>query len=519
MIQNRELTIDDYVAMLRRRLWVILIPMLLAPGIGFGISYFFPAKYTSTSIVQVEAPKVPGEYVKPVITEDVMPRVLALEQQVLSRNRLQPVIERLGLAKGGQGTDDMLDAIRQNVDIQPVTQGSNTATTTVTSTTRRKPGQGTSDVPGFTVNFTYSNPRVAQQICNQLTSMLLEENLKSREQVAQGTTEFLGRQVDEAKRNLDELDAKLAGFKRQYVGQLPEDADNNLKILMGLNSQLDANTQTINRAQQDKAYAESILAQQLVSWKTSQSTTSPQALEQQLSTLQAQLIQLQARYTADHPDVIKAKADIAELQKKLDEVNSAKPDAANDKANASEPPEIRQTRVQIHQYEQAITQATQQQQRLQDQIKVYQGRVALSPSVEEQYKQLTRDYESAQKFYDDLLAKRSQSEVATDMERQAQGERFVPLNPANLPTSPSFPNRLLFAGGGLGAGVALGFGLAMWLELKDKAIRNELDVEAVMELPALVALPWVGEAVDQKNGKGKLKGSITPRPDKETVEV
>jgi polysaccharide chain length determinant protein (PEP-CTERM system associated) len=503
MIQNRELTMDDYLGMLRRRLWIILVPALIAPAIGFGVSYFFPPKYTSTSTVLVEGQKVPAGYVKPVVTEDVMPRITTLEQQVLSRSRLQPVLERIGLIRPGQSADDLIDDIRKSVDIQPVAP--------TAATTKRKPGQN-SDVPGFSVNFTGASPRVAQQVCSQITSMLLEENLKSREQVAQGTTEFLARQVEEAKRNLDEQDAKLAAFKRQFVGQLPGDSDNNLKILMGLNSQLDANTQTINRAQQDKAYAESVLAQQLAAWKASQSTTSPQALEQQLSALQSQLIQLQARYTADHPDVVKAKADIAELQKKLNEVNNAKPDASPDKANLAEPPEIRQLRVQIHQYELALSQATGQQAKLQEQIKLYQGRVALSPAVEEQYKQLTRDYDTVQKSYADLLAKKNESEMTTDMERQQQGEQFVLLNTASLPGSPSFPNRPLFAGGGLGVGLMLGLGLALWFELKDKALRTEADVEAVMELPALISLPWVGEGEDHPYGK--------PAPSrKETVEV
>ena len=118
------------------------------------------------------------------------------------------------------------------------------------------------------MNYTDSNAREAQQICTELTSLLLEENLKSREDVARGTTDFLSKQVEDAKQNLDDLDKKLADFKKRYMGQLPGDEDNNVKILMGLNSQLDANTQTLSRAQQDKAYTESLLAQQVAAWKT-----------------------------------------------------------------------------------------------------------------------------------------------------------------------------------------------------------------------------------------------------------
>jgi len=519
MIENRELNVDDYLAMFRRRLWVILIPALLTPLVAFLFSYALPAKYTSQALILVEGQKVPEGYVQPVVTEDLTQRIATMEQQVLSRDRLQPMIERVGLAKGAN-LDDVVDEIRQNINIEPVITDLNQVTT---GTRRKKSGQG-SNVPGFYVNFTASNPRQAQQLCNELTSMLLQENLRSRTQVAQSTTEFLSHQVEEAKRNLDEQDSKLATFKRQYLGQLPGDADNNAKLLMALNTQLDATTQAINRAQQDKAYTESLLAQQLAAWNSSQTSSNPVALERQLSDLQSQLLQLQARYTEDHPDVIKTKADIAEVKKKLAEINdaSAKGTSAEAKASASEPPEIRQLRLQVHQFEDVATQAGREQKRLQDQIKLYQGRLALSPDVEEQYKLLTRDYDTAQKFYQELLAKKSASEMATDMENRQQGEQMRLLNMANLPESPSFPNRPLFAGGGLAGGLVLGIGLALWLELRDKAIRTEQDVEAALEMPILVSMPWVG-AVDA-NGNGnriwnRNNAGGADTQEKETVEV
>ena len=503
MIENRDLTLDDYLAMLRRRMKMILIPALLAPLVGFLISYFFTAKYTSQSLVLVEGQKVPEGVVQPVVTADLAQRIATMQQQVMGRSRLQPIVEkRPNLFKGGKNLDDVLEDVRSGVQIEPVV----TDLGAIANTGGGKRKQGGS-VPGFYVNFTTANPHDAQDICNDLTSAMLTEFQASREQLANGATEFISRQLEEAKRNLDDQDAKLAEFKRQYSGQLPGDEDNNLKVLGTLNSQFDANTQTVNRAQQDKAYTESLLAQQLSAWKSSQGSNNPQNLETQLSSLQSQLLSLQARYTEDHPDVIKTKADIAEVKKKLAEVNeaAAKGGESNAKASASEPPEIRQLRMQVHQYEDVLGQATREQKRIGEQIKLYQSRVAISPGVEEKYKLLTRDYESAQKFYNDLLAKKSTSEMATDMERRQQGEQMHLLNAANLPESPSFPNRLLFAAGGLGSGLVIGMGLALWLELRDKSIRNEADVLASLQMPVLVSLPWVTEDV-QKNGNSKFWG-------------
>lgn len=512
MIENRELTVDDYLAMLRRRLKVILIPVLLAPLAGFLISFAFAPKYTSQSLVLVEEQKVPEGYVKPVVTEDISQRIATMQQQVLSRNRLVPMIDRFG-AKNGKNVDDVVEDIRANLLIQPVLPD-------ITAARRKRPGQET-DMPGFYVSFTADNARDAQQICSELTSMLLAENLKARTQVAQSTTEFLSRQLEEAKKNLDAQDSKMAVFKRQYMGQLPGDADSNLKILMGLNSQLDANTQTLNRAQQDRSYTESMLSQQLAAWKSSQTATNPQTLQQQLAALQSQLITLQARYTDDHPDVVKTKNDIAEVKSKLNEMTSAaaqSTDSSTEKEGVAESPEIRQLRMQIHQYDAAIAQATREQKRLQDQIGLFQGRVALSPAVEEQYKALNRNYDTAQKMYNDLLVKKSQSEMQTDMELRQQGEQMRLLNPAALPDSPSFPKRILFAGGGLGAGLIVGLGLALWLELRDKAIRTEEDVIAVLDLPMLVSLPWIGaEAGD--NGTRARYAKTEVEEKNETVEV
>jgi polysaccharide chain length determinant protein (PEP-CTERM system associated) len=513
MIDNRELTMDDYLRMLRRRLKVILIPTLLAPLVGFAVSFAFPPKYTSQSLVLVEGQKVPEGYVAPVVTQDLSNRIATLEQRALSTERLRPVVENLKLAQGNDIVTKM-DDIRLNVVIQPV------EAITVAPLGGGPKRKG--DVPGFNLNYTASNPREAQQVCATLTDVMVQENLKDQAQVAQDTTSFLARQVEDDKRKLDDMDSKLADFKKHYIGQLPGDEDNNLKLLMGLNSQLDASTQALNRAQQDKTYAESLLAQQLAAWKLTEGSSDPTSLQKQMTDLQTQLVALRARYTDDYPEVVKTKKDIQALQQKLNEINSA---AANpvsvtdNKSNAAEPPEIQQLRSQVHQYEQVIAQATRSQLTLQQQIKIFQGRVALSPEVEEQYKALTRDYETLQKVYDDDLAKKRQSEKQTAMELEQQGEQMRVLRPADLPDSPSFPNRWLFAGGGLAGGLALGFGIALWLELRDNSVRTEEDVIAALELPVLSQVPWVG--VVAKNGTGKRKSTRSHSDEdvNETVEV
>ncbi len=449
----------------------VVVFTLLSGLAGFLFSYAFPAKYTSQSLILVEGQKVPENIVQPVVSEDLTARVATLQQQALSQSRLQPVVERLYPNKNTEEVGETIDLIRANMTVEPVKTD---LSQIESSSGKEKPGA--SPVPGFYVSYTASTAREAQQICNELTTLMVDENLKSIQAAATGTSEVLSRGIEDAKGRLDSLDSQAAAFKKQYVGQLPGDEENNLKILMELNSQLEANTQTLNRAQQDKSYTESMLAQQMTVWKSSQSSNNRQTLQQQLIDLQGQLIDLQQRNADNQPDVIKVRADIEQVKKSIAEINESSvkaSDTPNDKDFGSEPPEIRQLRMQVHQYVDLIAGATRDQKRLQQEIGQYQNRVSLSPAIEEQYKALTRDYDNDLRNYQDLLAKKSAADLTVIMNNLSVGERMFPLNPANLPDAPWFPNRWLFAVGGLGSGLGLGVGLVLWTKLRNKVVQVE----------------------------------------------
>jgi polysaccharide chain length determinant protein (PEP-CTERM system associated) len=354
-------------------------------------------------------------------------------------------------------------------------------------------------LPGFYVNVTMGNARTAQQVCTAVTSMFIEENLRQRQEHSANTTQFLVGQLAEAKANLDEQDAKLAAFKSHYLGSLPDQEQMNLNLLGNQSSQLDAATQALARAQQDKFLAESMLTQQIAAWQATQTGRSPETLEQQLAAMQTQLATLQSRYTDDYPDVIKAKNDIAALKKQI--ASSATQKTATDgkiQKNALEPPQITQLRAQVHNLDQVIAEKVREQERIKEQIKLYQDRVQSSPAVEQQFKELTRGYQTALDSYNDLQKKRNEAEMYADLQRKQQGEQFRVLDPANLPDKPSFPNRPLFAAGGLAGGLALGLGIAFLLEMKDSSLKTERDVEFALRLPVLAMIPEI-EATPAEN--------------------
>lgn len=486
---QRELTPADYLAMLRRH-WVMILACTLVGGpLAYGVSRVLPVKYKSQTLVLVEQQSVPSEYVKSIDTADISQRLSSMQQQILSRSRLEPIIRQYGLYSNEtskKSMDDLVMRLQKSIEVTPVLPMAETRAT---------------QLPGFNVAVTLDTARTAQEVCTAITSMFIEENLKSRQQHSEETTQFLSQQLVDAKAALDEQDGKLAAFKSHYIGALPDEEQTNLNLLTGLTSQLDAATQALARAQQDKSFAESMLSQQLGSWQASQSGHNPATFETQLIALQTQLTSLQARYTDDYPDVIKTKADIAALQKKMTEADSvASANPSKEGKNTVEPPQIQQMRAQVHNYDQVIAQKSKEQEEIKRQIALYQSRIQSSPGVEQQYKEVTRGYQTALDSYNDLLKKRQESSMATQLEHDQQGEQFRVLDPANLPTAPSFPNRPLFALGGFGGGLALGLGLTFLMEMKDSSFKTERDVEVALQLPVLAMVPSI-ESLNSKKKK------------------
>ncbi len=486
MLGHRPLVIEDYFAILKRRGWMIIIPAVLMPILAVAITYKLTPIYTSQTLVLIEPQTVPDTYVKPIIATDLDSRLASMKEQILSRSRLEPIIERFNLGAPGMNMDDRLTKTRKDIGIAPIHS--------------EIPGAG--GLPGFTISFTASDPHTAQLVCREITSLFVSENLQAREQSAEGTTQFLKGQLDQAKANLDAQDQKLAEFQKQYMGTLPEQQSSNMEMLNTLNTQLDAATQSLTRMENDKTMVESMLAQesrqtQMVPGQKS----SPQADQIQLQKLESQLADLKTRYTPDYPDVVAMQRQISDLKR---EMAAAPPpsSAATPAAPRYDSPGAMQLRAQVTAMTQAITQKRQQQAELQAQIRTYQDRIQSSPLVEAKMKDLTRGHQQAQEFYDSLLGKMNNSQMATDLERRQQGENFRIMDDANLPDAPTFPNRTMFAVGGFVLGLGLGVLLIAFLEYQDKSLRTERDVWAFTQLPTLATIALIHET------KSKTKGSL-----------
>src|SRR6266513_2985369 len=460
MVRNGEIGLAQAKRTLRRYWWILPLSTFLLGGMGLGATFVLHKRYTSQTMVLVVQPTVGPDYVKPVVTEDLNHRLASMKEQILSRTRLQPIIEKFGLyaeVRSRVHIEDLVARLRMAVEIKPL---------------EPTPGTQSRQLPGFYVSVTFDNPKIAQQICTEITSMFLEQNARERKQQANETTSFLSKQLDEAKKNLDDQDAKLAQFKQQYLGSLPEQEQSNLSILTGMNAQLEANTQALSRAHQDKAFNESLIGQQEATWKASQTGQNTETTEQQLGALQEQLTSLQARYTSEHPDVVKLRGQIEELEKRMAGGPKNNPSVNGSRqASAAEPPQIQQLRARLRQVDMNIADLTERQGQIQDGIRQLQGRVQASPMVEQ------------------------------------QSEQFRVYDPPSLPDRPSFPKKVYFAGGGLSGGLALALALLYLIAIGDKSMHTERDVELALKLPVLALVP-VLEALSPGSEAPKKQPSL-----------
>jgi polysaccharide chain length determinant protein (PEP-CTERM system associated) len=488
----REFTPQDFLAMLRRHWTICVYTAVAGLVIGIALALVMPKRYQSKTIVLVEQPSVSPTYVPAAISEDWNSRLASMQQQILSTTRLSDVIQKLNLYPNENGKvpmDVLVARLQTAIVVDPM-----------------EPIQGDPDrgLPGFDVTVTFSDPGHAQQICQEVTSLFMEQNSRLREEHAENTTEFLSQQLEEAKAKLDDQDAKLADFKSKHLGDLPDEEQTNLSLLMGYNTQLESVTQNVGRLQQEKAFDESLLSQQLAAWKQSQENHGQDSntLEQERQAAEAKLTALQAQYTDEYPDVIAAKQDLDAINQKIAAAQQAGPteSSAPAKPTSMEPPQIQQLRAQVQQASIAVEEALKQEQSLQGQIGAVQSRVKASPEVEEDFKDITRDYQTALDFYNDLLKKHDEAAEATDLEHEQEGEQFGVLDPPNYPSRASFPNPVLFSAGGFGGGLALGLVVIAIFMIQDSTLHSDRDVETMLHVPVIAMIPLY-DRDGQKGGR------------------
>jgi polysaccharide chain length determinant protein (PEP-CTERM system associated) len=501
-VPRRALDVEDFIDILRRHKSWIFGPFLLTLVASVVGVYLWPDSYDSVAMVKIVPQQVPQNMVQSSITNDLADRINSMTTTVLSRNVLTTIINNFDLYKSERKRlpiDDVVENImRFNLHIDPIMVGS-----------------GSRTVPAFTVRFTYPDRFLANKVVADIVQRFISENLTNRSNITTESTQFFKDNADKAKKDLDALEDKLALFKAQNNGRLPEQVDLNYRNLQTQQTNLQMLTSSKSRAQMEKLSLETNLRVENAH-KTELTRETPQTaaqvaamksdrmleIEREIRGYEDALAALRQKYTEQNPDVqtVKGRLETARQRK----ADLQKEEAENKPAVAAAAPGVsrqaqmavvdvdgniqrwesasRQKDLEIEDYDRQIKQTQSSVDRLQAQI-------SAAPLGEQQYGDLLRERDMARTKYMDLDAKLNTSQIAKELESRGQGEQLETLDPASLPQNPTEPKRPVIIGIGAGLGLLLGVVIAAAREMKDTSLKNLKDVRAYTQMAILGSVP------------------------------
>ena len=476
----------------RRHRWHFLVPFFLGWLLVWGISWALPSIYRSGTLILVEQPAVPEKFVVSNIDADIQQQLDSITQQILSRTRLLHIIDGLNLYaedRKHKSPDDLVEVMRKDIDIELV-RGDD------------------KKLSAFNIYYSNRNPQMAQRATSELASLFITENMEQRQERSENTTKFLEDQLDQARESLAEQEARLREFKDKHIGELPSQTPANLQILGGLQTELQTQQDSLSRAKQQNTYLESLLSQYRTLGQTGARPGDAvpgglAAIDGELGRLKGQLADLSSHYTDKHPDVRKTKEQIVRTEKMrekfLADMKNSPAGTEADAANVGDPKtaallelesQLKANRIEIANHEATIRD-------LQGKVVQYQGRLNMAPVMEQQFADITRDYEQSKTNYDSLLAKKNQSEMATDLEKTQQGEHFRMLDPPNLPIKPYKPNRLQMCGIGLVVGLVFGAAAAFGREKMSGKVYSEREIRRLLPFEVMSEIPLIETPEEQ----------------------
>jgi polysaccharide chain length determinant protein (PEP-CTERM system associated) len=483
--KDESFNLGYYIDLVLRRRWLMIIPFCLAMIVGIYLAVTLPRIYESSALILVRPQRVPESYVQSIVTTDIESRISTIKQQILSRTNLEKVINQFNLfSEPGQENmflEDKIADLRERIAIE-------------IETIERTGRNQTADA--FSISFSGTEPELVMRVANGLATFFIDENLKVREAQAVSTSDFLDDELAVMRKRLEDFEQKLKDYRKQYMGELPDQLETNLRILDRLQMQLNGKHESLRDQRSRLSALEGQIETNRKYLTESSAAMSEGGDAVSLDQLRAQLANLRASYTDSHPDVIRLKAKIADLEEKYrsGELNASD----NLQGRASSDPAVLMAQKsldeQIRQRAQALLEIRNLEEEIANterQIREYQQRVERTPQHEQELLTLRRDYNNLKASYDSLLNRKLEAEIAVNMEKKQKGEQFSIIDSAVLPRKPVSPNlkRLLMLC--LLAGLGVGVGLIYILEFLDASLRRPDDFESDLGIPVLATVPRI----------------------------
>lgn len=480
MTRKLPSTPKDYLDMLGRRKWWLIYSIAGISVLVFVISLLLPKEYRSETLILVEPQKIPEEYVRATVTTDATDRLQTISEEMMSRTRLANIIEKLDLypkLRQKESLDEVVATMRQSITVDVLTDN--------------KPNK--EGVGAFKLSFVASSPEIAWKVTQELANQFIKENLKVRDQQAEGTQHFISDEVLQARKQLEAQEEKIRQFNSAHLGALPEQEQTNLQLVSQYQSLEQTNSEAIDRATQQRAYLQSMLS--ISGAKVKAAPAPPSAAQLELQKKKQDLAAARQKYTDSYPDVVALRSEVSTLEQQV----KSEPATTRVEATApgtAGPDQIEQFQGQLVSINQEIKSRTSREAELEGQIRGLQGRIAILPEVQSQFADLNRDYQAMQKNYQSLVEKESASGMASELEHRDDSEQFRVLDPANLPVKPAAPNLWIINGVGVLSSIIIGLILALVMEIRDATIHDSTDVERYLSIPVISAIPGIPGAED-----------------------
>ncbi len=475
MNPSLPLTVSDYWQIATRRKWIIIGSILTALGIAGLLCLLIPKSYRSNTLILVETQKIPEDYVKAIVGGTIEERLIMIKQQVTSRTLLSRVANEFKLSQHdvvSEGFEDLIDDMRRNIRVDTVGTG-----------------RGNGRIEAFSISYSNHDPTVAMKVTSKLASQFIEENLRVREQFVEGASEFLEQELAKSKTGLEALEQKISDYKQKHIGELPQQMEANLRQLDRLQEEL-SNTNESIQTLTDRI---GLIEKAIRDYETTGATTAglgggADPLVGRLRELERFLSSLSG-YKETYPDVIQTRQEIAQVKAQLLEKHRMSGQEVDEETIKSFDGYLNGLTRQREDARIDLSALKERRLRLNANMKKYETRVELSPTLEQELMILIRDYDNGQKSYQSLLDKKMNAKVAENLEKRQKGEQFRIIDPANLPQKPEKPDpvRIMLMGLALGCGV--GFGGAFVLEQMKLAFRRPEDAELLLGIPLLAAIP------------------------------
>jgi polysaccharide biosynthesis transport protein len=547
-----------------RRRWLIAA-FALGLIITLLLVVLLPPKYRSSGTILIEQQEMPQDFVRSTITSYADERVQMISKRVMTTETLLGLVRRYELYPSlrASGTREaILKQMTKDVNLKMISA----------DVIDPRSGHPTSATIAFEVSYTSNNPDLAAKVANELTTLFLNENLNNRTQTARDAAQFLESEGDRLNQHIAELEAALAKFKDKHAQQLPELTTLNMQLMD--HTQEELRTQEARRAslQQQQVFLEAQLAllkpnsvvvsetgerivssadrlkmarSQLDSAKAKYSADHPDVvrlqrevtgleqelaksntatapvpsdtdsndLKRQLQAAQAALAEAEGRYGPEHPDRIRLQRQVDTLQERVSAVQASASSAPSDtsrrlKATDADNPAYVQIQAQLSGTLNDMAAADDQLAKLRAHLADYQKNLSLGPQVEQEYRELMRDYDNTRLKYQEVRSKQSEAKAAQNLEADRKGERFTLIDPPLPPEEPVSPNRALILVMGIIFSIGLATGVLWLLETLDRSVRGRLDLLTLTGVPPLALVPHIQTESDRRSERRRMRLAI-----------